>query len=491
MRRIPIRIFIFLCMSIILAVSAIGTGVALIQEAEDVMIQEKRNKLFALARFLDADLSGTFDDILQKENALDASSSDKVAILNQALAPVTDLVARSEPGVGVGYYSRKLDAIITYGPSDTLGHKVGQAISSTHRGRVVMETSTPDVQTARLVRGEIMNCMFPIVRNGEAIGYIWANELVDDINVQLGKMRIPFYIAMAVGIIFSFFGTGVIAHMVASRISEIKEGIKKIETDGTHRIAPMGGELGEIATSINAFAQGLEERRRIEARIQRTDRLAALGEIAAGVAHEIRNPMTSIKGFVQLMDKSFEEDDGRRGYTRIIVEEVDRLNSMVQELLYYARPCESLKVAVDINRILADTLLLVNLQATRQQVEISMSYGENLSKVQVDQEQIKQVFLNLLINAIQAVDEGGLIHVESRATKEGVCITVEDNGKGIPQEHLKRLFDPFFTTRDDGTGLGLAVVQKIIDLHHGSLGVTSQQGEGTRFRVTLPAEESS
>ncbi|MCG8472986.1 MAG: ATP-binding protein [Desulfobacterales bacterium] len=491
MRQIPIRIFIFIFMAIIIAVSSIGTGMVLMREAEQAMLQEKQSKLFSLARLLDKGLVGTFGGMLQEKGAFEASRGEKIRILNQALAPLTDEIAAAEPGVGVGYYSRDLDAIITYGPSTSLGHKVGQSISESHEGRAVMATGKPRVQTARLVRGEIMNCMHPIVRKDDVIGYIWSNERVEDINIQIRKMRFPFYIAIAVGIIFSFMGAAVIAQAVAWRIGEIKVGIRRIEKDVTYRIAPMGGELGEIAESVNEFAQGLEERRRIEGQMQRTDRLAALGEIAAGVAHEIRNPMTSIKGFVQLIENGLEEKDSRRQYIRIIVQEVDRLNKMIHELLYYARPCESARLSVDINGVLADTLLLVNLNATQHHVEIQMDYGEHLPKVKVDQEQIKQVFINLLINAVQAVDDGGMVRVVTRRVPRGISVVVEDNGRGIDPEYLGRLFDPFFTTRDEGTGLGLAVVQKIVDLHGGGVNVSSRIGEGTRFEVILPEEEIS
>ena len=486
MRRISIRIFIFFFMSLIIAISSVGTGLILMREAEYALLQEKQGKLFALTRLLDSALVGTFDGMLAAEGLEGAPMAEQITFLNGQLALFTDRVAASEPGVGVGYYSKALDSIITYGPSESLGHKVGRAISLAHKGREVMDTGMMRVQTASLVRGEIMNCMYPINRGGEIVGYIWANELVDDVNGQIRKMLYRFYVAISAGIIFSFAGTAFIAQAVASRIGEIKQGIKQIEEDVTHRILPMGGELGEIAVSVNEFAEGLEARRRIEDQIQRTDRLAALGEIAAGVAHEIRNPMTSIKGFVQLIETGLDADDPRKNYTGIIVKEVDRLNKMVQELLYYARPSDSLKLATDLNGILADTLLLVNLNATHRQVKISMDYGEDLPPVVVDQEQIKQVFLNLLINAVQAGEEGGYIRVATQGVQGGVSVTVTDNGKGIDADHIDRLFDPFFTTRDNGTGLGLAVVQKIVDLHHGVVEVESTQGKGTCFRVILP-----
>lgn len=486
MRHIPIRFFIFFWISFIIFVSSLGTGLILMHEARNSLLQEKQNKLFALARLMDAALPGTFEDHLQQEGLSKANRDTKIAALNKHLSVYTDRVAASEPGIGVGYYSKDLDAIITYGPSETLGEKVKITIGMDHKGREVMATGLPIVQTAKLVRGVIMNCMHPIIRNEEVIGYIWSNELVDNINEQVSKMHIPFYITIAVGILFSFLGTALIAQSVSGRIQEIIRSIKIIERDPTYRIPSMAGELGEIAASMNDFAAKLQFRRRLEQQLQRADRLAALGEIAAGVAHEIRNPLTSIKGFVQLIETGMPAEDKKRQYTQIIIEETNRLNKMVRELLYYARPCESLKIDINVNQVLEDTLLLVNLNATHQQVEFTMNYGENLPALQGDQEQIKQIFLNLLINSVQAIDEGGHIVVTTMLTGNTITVVVEDDGKGIDSQHFKRIFDPFFTTRDNGTGLGLAVVQKIIDLHHGEIAVENREDKGTRFTIIFP-----
>jgi len=486
MRHIPIRFFIFFWMSFIIFVSSLGTGLILMKEARYSLLQEKQSKLFALARLMDTLLPGTFEDHLREKGLLQASRDDKIAALNRHLSVFTDKVAASEPGVGVGYYSKDLDAIITYGPSETLGQKVKVTIGMGHKGREVMETGLPMVQTAKLVRGVIMNCMHPIIRDSEVIGYIWSNEQVDSINEQVSKMHIPFYITIAIGILFSFIGTAFIALAVSGRIQEIIRAIKIIEQDPTYRIPSMAGELGDIASSVNDFAAKLQFRRRLEQQLQRADRLAALGEIAAGVAHEIRNPLTSIKGFIQLIETGMPTDDKKRQYTSIIIEETNRLNKMVRELLYYARPSESLKIDININQVLEDTLILVNLNASHKPVEFTMNYGENLPALQGDQEQIKQIFLNLLINSVQAIDEGGKVEVTSKLTGDIISVVVEDDGKGIDAGHYKRIFDPFFTTRDNGTGLGLAVVQKIIDLHQGEITVENREGKGTRFTVNFP-----
>ena len=198
---------------------------------ETTLVSEKQNKLFAFARLLDNGLKGTFDDILVEKGYQSATRNEKIEVLNHYLEALTDNVARAQLGIGVGYYSKDLDAIITYGPSELLGHMVKLSIKDDHQGLQVMDSGTPMVQTGRLVRGSIMNCMLPLIRNGEVIGYVWANELVDDINNQISRMSSTSYVIIAFGILFSFLGTAFIAQMVGSRIHEINAAIKIIEED--------------------------------------------------------------------------------------------------------------------------------------------------------------------------------------------------------------------------------------------------------------------
>ncbi len=491
MRRIPVRTFIFFCMSAIITIASISVGFFLIQHARTTLVAEKQNKLFAFTRLLDNGLKGTYNDILEQQGLLNASRDQKIETLNRHLAAFTDRVAGAQEGIGVGYYSKELNAIITYGPSELLGHMVKMSIKEDHQGLRVMATGKPMVQTGRLVRGSIMNCMQPLIRDGEVIGYVWANELVDDINHQISKLSSTAYVIILVGILFSFLGTAFIAQVVGSRIREINSAIKIIEDDPSFRIPPMAGDLGEIARSINEFAERLILRRKLEEQMQRTDRLVALGEIAAGVAHEIRNPLTSIKGFVQLIESEMEEDDPQRKYTGIVISETDRLNKIVHELLYYARPSDTLRTDVDINRILIDSLQLVSINAAPRDITITTALSETLPGIKGDPEQLKQVFLNILMNAVQALEGRGHIAVSARKEDDGVQVVVEDDGKGIIPEHLNRIFDPFFTSRSDGTGLGLAVVQKIVALHHGEIRAENVSSGGARFIISLPPAEET
>lgn len=489
--NLTLRIFLIIIIAVVIMTSILGTGYVLMQNAQQALLEEKQVKLFAFAKMLDVSLNTTFNDILSEKGFTEASREEKIRVLNSELKGITDFVANSDPGIGIGYYSKELDAILTYGPSAELGNNVGQSISENHQGRMVMLTGEAMVQTAPLVRGNIMNCMYPIIRNEQIIGYIWSNELVEDINLQIDKMQYRFRVTVFLGIIFSMIGAALIANSVISKVDIIKNGLKRIQKDLNYRIPPMEGEMGEISEAINEMAFTIAERKKFEEQIHRADRLAALGEITAGVAHEIRNPLTAIKGFVQLIEEDLPPGDSKLEYTRIVTREVDRMNKIVEELLYYARPYESCRALISINDTLDGTLMLVNFKMIQPKIKVIKQYNHSLPSIPADEEQIKQVFLNLIINSIQAIIGAGeiLIATDINETGEFVSITISDTGDGIEPENLKKLFDPFFTTREKGTGLGLPVVYKIIELHRGYIEVESRLGQGAAFTVYLPIRE--
>jgi two-component system sensor histidine kinase HydH len=484
---LPLKFSILLLMTGMIVLSVPGTGYFLMIKAQNAILKEKQNKLFALAKLMDQRLVKSFDRILQEAGSLHLPRSQKIAVLNAVLKSGTDTIADAEPGIGVGYYSKQLDAIITYGPSNELGHKVGQSISQTHQGREVMKTGQKMVQTADLVRGNIMNCMYPVIRDKEIIGYIWANELVEDINRQTEKLKAQFYAIIFTGVFISFVVSILIAGSVANKVKLVKNGLKAIQEDLDYRILTRGGEIGEIITAINEMAGALSRRKKLEEQMQKADKMAALGEVAAGVAHEIRNPLTAIRGFIQLIQEKTAPREQTHEYASIAIFEVDRLNKIVEELLYYARPSEPMKVNQDINRLLEGVLTLLHFKLEKQGVAVEKNFIAAIPLIPIDEEQIRQVFINLIINATQAMETGGKILITTEAGEDGfIKIHIEDSGHGIEAKNIKRLTDPFFTTRENGTGLGLAVVQRIIDMHHGVMAVSVSRFNGAKITLHLP-----
>lgn len=252
-------------------------------------------------------------------------------------------------------------------------------------------------------------------------------------------------------------------------------------------------EVGEqIATVV--------ENSKLYERMRERDRLAALGEMAAGLAHEIRNPLGAIKGAAQYLDPAqLGEEDGE--ILQVIVEEVDRLNVVVTQFLDYARPVKPTVIPVDVNEVVERTVKLLQVDLD-ESVVLEVQLDPQRPSAMSDAEQLKQVLMNLVQNAMQAMPEGGRItittgsthddpagfHLSGRST-DFVEIRVRDSGPGLPEEHREHIFVPFFTTKKRGTGLGLAISQRIIRSHGGSISVQSRPGEGAEFLIRLPAAD--
>jgi two-component system sensor histidine kinase HydH len=237
--------------------------------------------------------------------------------------------------------------------------------------------------------------------------------------------------------------------------------------------------------------QDLREIEELKAEVERAKHLAAIGRLAAGVAHEVRNPLSSLKGFAQFLRGKFQPGSDEERYSDIMIEEVERLDRVVQELLDFARPVEAVRKPVDPNSLVAESLALVSEDAGFRDVTIVRRLADGLPDVYVDQFQMRQVLLNLMLNAMEAMSGGGSLTVESALESDGgerpqVCVSVSDTGPGMAEEELEKLFEPFYTTKQEGTGLGLTIVSRLVEQNGGRVSVRSTQGEGTTFSLRLP-----
>lgn len=255
--------------------------------------------------------------------------------------------------------------------------------------------------------------------------------------------------------------------------------------------------LGAMALVFN-----LTQIKRLEANVQRADRLSSLGTVAAGMAHEIKNPLVSIKTFTQLFPTRYQDPEFRATFSEIVLQEVDRINDIVTRLLDFARPKPVRFAPQNLHRILQDTLMLVESQTHKLGIKVSASFPETDREISGDEQQLHQVFLNLLLNAIEALQESrerqltvtmryDRAHLRRKDAPplldaECVKVSIADTGCGIPQDALDQVFTPFFTTKANGSGLGLSVVQGIVTNHGGVIDVSSIPGMGTLFTVTFP-----
>ncbi|OGB90545.1 hypothetical protein A2625_03250 [candidate division WOR-1 bacterium RIFCSPHIGHO2_01_FULL_53_15] len=215
------------------------------------------------------------------------------------------------------------------------------------------------------------------------------------------------------------------------------------------------------------------------------DKLSALGTIAAGLAHEIKNPLASIKGLTQVLPENLDDPDFIKKYSEIVPRQLDRVNRIVEDLLDFGHPAGLIMAEVDLARELEGVLRLVENQGRKSDIEIVRNFAP-LPPVQGSAEKLTQAFMNIILNAMQAMPDGGAVNVKCQMTNDKCLIEIADSGEGIPAERLPNIFDPFYTTKESGTGMGLAVTHRIIREHNGAIEVESEVGKGTTFKICLP-----
>jgi signal transduction histidine kinase len=258
----------------------------------------------------------------------------------------------------------------------------------------------------------------------------------------------------------------------------------------------VGGVMGALGDRLKQAREraerNAEERQKAFEELQKTfeqllqaEKLSSLGELSAGIVHEVRNPLGAIKGAVEILEDELAETSPRREFAVLAKKEIERLDKLVGEFLRFARPATLSVQANNLNKIVESVVALIENQAAAQTVSIKLQLSENLSQAEVDNEQIKQVLLNLAINSLQATANSG--ELVFRSFEDGIfcVIEIEDSGGGIDEKLLPKIFDPFFTTKEKGVGLGLSIAYKIVQQHNGNLSVRCLPGK-TIFSLRLP-----
>jgi two-component system sensor histidine kinase HydH len=247
----------------------------------------------------------------------------------------------------------------------------------------------------------------------------------------------------------------------------------------------------EGSAGVVLILRDLREWKAMEERVKRGEKLAALGRLSASVAHEIRNPLSSIKGFAQYFRKRFPEGSREHAHSETMMSEVDRLNNVITNLLDFTRPKQPNLQEGDLAEVARHALQLVRADAQARGVEVACELPDK-APARFDREQLVQVLLNLFLNALEAMPDGGRLRVNLSAGAQGeLRLSVSDTGCGVAEDDLPKLFEPFFTTKAKGTGLGLAVALQIVENHGGQVSVASRRGEGTTFVVSLPGGEAA
>jgi signal transduction histidine kinase len=290
-------------------------------------------------------------------------------------------------------------------------------------------------------------------------------------------------------------GVGILSYQLLKPVKQLVAATEQMARGDLRQAIPVRSrdELGTLTRSFNRMVRNL---RKIQTELIRSEKLISLGRLSAGVAHEIRNPLNAMKGAIVYLKKSRSEDSVIHEYTQLILEEINRLNEFVTDFLYFAKQSPPNRVPTDCNELVQNALHLLDEEFRNKGVTVSLQVDSSLPLLEIDPHQIEQVFLNLFVNAVHAMPDGGTLTV-STAVQKGVrkgiktlkaVVEVKDDGVGISQEYLKSIFDPFFSTKETGTGLGLPISLGIIEGHGGTMQIVSKEDEGTTVIVELPLE---
>jgi len=303
-------------------------------------------------------------------------------------------------------------------------------------------------------------------------------------------------------------GVKKIPHGVASNVLDesilrlVREGLTRGRTYGSHEMTlerDDGQRTLDVSTSLLKDAKetigvvvtfrDLTEIKALEEQVRRQDRLAAMGQLSAGVAHEIRNPLGIIKGSAEILKKRFDEHPEEEGLTGFIIDEVNRLSKVVTNFLDFARPKSPVPEEININALLEYTVDLLDKQKTAKKYRVLRQLHPEPLIVNVDRAQFQQVFLNLMLNGMDAMPDGGVINVRTHlnTSDNSIVVELQDHGEGIAKSDLQKIFNPFFTTKEEGTGLGLSIVHSIVEAHGAVLKVDSVVGQGSTFRIVFPS----
>lgn len=285
------------------------------------------------------------------------------------------------------------------------------------------------------------------------------------------------------------------SNSVTNSDAVVEKEIEIKEKDG--KVIPSSVIVTEVITEDGSrvglmyILKNLSQLKQLQLEIQKKDKLAVIGNLAAGVAHEVRNPLSSIKGYAVHFKSLFSEDNENREAAEVLINETERLNRVITELLEISRPSDIKPQLTDLRSILKTTLRLIQPDSeTRSAVQFTIDVDDAVSHIFVDPDRFKQVLMNIYLNSIQAMPDGGQLFTKVYPLNDQIVIVISDTGTGLSNDIEKRMFDPYFSTKTTGTGIGLAVVQKIVEAHNGEITVSSEIGKGTAITISLPISTS-
>ena len=487
-----------------MTISLLGSFFVVRTMSQNIMSSEKANKLLLTAGLLDFQLGDrSYEDILLEHGAEDASREEKIAVLNRELSAFGDSMTEFYPDLGVGYYSLELEAILTYAPSEQYKSTIGVPIAADHPGRIVMQTNEAMVRTGTMVRGNIMNAMHPISRNGIVIGYAWANELASTIETEYRTTSTNILLVMLFIYLVSVGMAFALSRRSMRDIDTIVKGVRMLRSDLSRTIPKAGGDLGEVVDSINAMAADiLKAQDDHKALLLAEASNLAQRDFLARMSHEIRTPMNGVLGMTQLAQNAKTEAQ-RMEYLGKIHASASLLLGIINDILDISKiEAGRMEIEAHAFRFMETIDNIRDLMTPRtdeKNLALVISVEDSVPEMVVgDSLRISQILFNIVGNAVKFTQEGSVtLRVSAQEAPENqlqLNFAVEDTGIGMDDQQQQAVFKSF-TQADSstarkfgGSGLGLSISKALIELMGGEISVTSTPNKGSTFRYTIFAE---
>jgi signal transduction histidine kinase len=474
-RRLQLQLLFILLAAVLVAALSVLLISDAVQSAEGVVLADAARTLTAAASELDQQ----YQDRVSADSAWLALP---VAAQDTSLRGVSQAVLRSYPGVEGGYHDGSHFLGYSYPTHDTGEKKIDVPTAELDDILATISQGRLSGAAQRILRGQ-HDIVVIEAKADRQYGFVsWTMKRLTGRSEPGTHRREILLSALVLAALISIAGTLATGVLLQRGIIQIKTGLSTLECDFSHRLPARNDELGEVSHSINRMA---EVRQKLEADLRREDRLRTVGRLVAGIAHEIRNPLNSIRLSIQYIERRLSNNGVRAEDLRPVIEEVDRLSALLTNLLTFQKTRQPDMRDQPMAPVLQKCVSLVQPQADARNIEIRTEAGPAGLEARFDPEHLTQMLMNLLLNAIEAAGQNGTIDVRLERHEAMASIKVHDSGPGLTEEQREHLFEAFYTTKAEGTGLGLAVSRELAVGMGGGLHYRDDQ-PGATFEIELP-----
>jgi len=481
--RLTFRVKLALLVNLLIVLLILGTAFLVERRQRSAIVQEVEKRALVMAQALDS-----------------AVAADLITYNYVSIEQSVQKFSKGPDVVYVFVFDKEGNVAAQFIRDQPLSQILQQRGEVKRGGAIIDQVHVPGTE-----RETVYDVRLPVVVEGSADpwGGIRLGVSLQAMHQEIARTRWQIAAFVLLGLLAGSVASAVLARRMARPIQALMQGVAAVGRGEFGRPIEVTShdELGQLSNAFNEMIAQLAHVRDLEERLRRADRLAALGTMAAGIAHDIRNPLTSILIFSQLMSLHHDDPDVREKFNRVVPRELERVQAVIEDMMELARPANMHREPVNLNELLTQVLELYEGQASGQSIKIAREYERDLAFCMADRKRLHRSFSNIVSNAIQAMPSGGDLILRTRQVpsmvfphsgladaqpESAIQVTISDTGQGIPADRLSRIFDPFFTTKEKGMGLGMAITHRIIEDHKGTIDVQSEEGLGTTFTVYLP-----